>query len=116
LDRRKATEKEVEEFLEEFRARSRPIVDIEPRPEYLNFLILKNLTQEDAYSVVLEELDYRHYVSGPEDDYNKTYPGSIWKFKIKKFGTTVYIKLKLYNGKICPAGKCLSFHNDKNKF
>ena len=118
MAKHKATKKEIEEFLEEFRSRCRPTVDIEPRPEYHVFLALKNLIQEDAYAVILKELDYKHYVSGPEDDYNKkTYPDPIWKFKIKKFGTTVYIKLKLFIGELgLLRSKCLSFHNDKNKF
>lgn len=117
MAKRKATRPEIEGFLDEFRARSRPEVNIEPRPEYFNFLTSKNLSQKDAYAVILDELDHTHYVSGPEDDYNKrTYPGPIWKFKIKKFETTVYIKLKLFEGKQMPEAKCLSFHNKKNKF
>ena len=113
----KATQQEIEEFLEEFRSRSRPTVNNEPRPEYFGFLASKNLSQEDAYAVILEDLNYKHYVSGPEDDYNKEeHSDPVWKFKIKKFGTTIYIKLKLYTGKLGPSSKCLSFHDYNNKF
>jgi len=117
LAKRKATEQEIEDFLEEFRLRCRPKVEIEPRPEYIGFLFANNLLQEDAYSVILNELNHTHYVSGPEDDYNKKHPDPVWKFKIKKFDTTIYIKLKLYTGKLgLPCSKCLSFHDDSNKF
>lgn len=113
----KATRQEIGEFLEEFRVRSGIKVDIEPCPKNIKFLLSNNLSNKDAYDVILNDLDYTHYFSGPEDDYNKKiYPGPIWKFKINKFETTIYIKLKLYEGKFLPEAKCLSFHNDKNKF
>jgi hypothetical protein len=118
LAENKPTKQEIEDFLEDFRTRCRPRVEIEPRPEYFQFLLSRNLIENDANKVILEELNYSHYVSGPEEDYSSTqYPGLIWKFKIEKFETTVYIKLKLYTGKFGePSAKCLSFHNDKNKF
>jgi hypothetical protein len=114
----KPTKNEIEEFLEEFRTRCRPKVDFEPRPEYFQFLTSKNLIEYHANKVILKDLNYSHYISGPEKDYNsRQYPGCVWKFKILKFETTVYIKLKLYTGKFGePSAKCLSFHNDKNKF
>ncbi len=115
MAKKKATKQEIKDFLEEFRARSRPRVEIEPRPEYLQFLTSKNLVEKDANDVILMELDYTHYISGPEDDYNKNlYPGPIWVFKIKKFDTMIYIKLKLYDGKYGPSAKCIAFHPSKN--
>lgn len=107
----KATREEIVEFLDEFRSVSRPKVDIDPRN--LGFLISNNLVLDDAYKVILEELDHTHYDSGPEDDYNKNeHPEPFWIFKIKKFEKNLYIKLKIYTGKLGqPCGKCLSFHD-----
>lgn len=118
MSAKNASRSEIEEFLEEFRALCRPKVNFEPRPEYFKFLAKNNLVEKDANQVVLEEINNSHYVSGPDDDYNPMqYPGPVLKFKIYKFGTTIYIKLKMYPGKMGrPSAKCLSFHDDENVF
>ncbi|MGD9900182.1 MAG: hypothetical protein AB7T22_13755 [Calditrichaceae bacterium] len=115
MSKRKATEKEVETFLDEFRLRCRPLanpqVELEPRPVNMQFLLSKGLVISDVNRVILKDLTFKHYESGPEDDHCKNeYPGPVWIYKINKFRTTVYIKLKLYNGRFGPAAKCLSFH------
>jgi len=50
----------------------------------------------------------RDYVSGPEDDRDRRFPGEVWKFRLKVGKTVCYIKLKLeeHNRLV----KCLSFH------
>ena len=118
MAREKPAKQEIEDFLEEFRTLGRPRVDFEPRPEYFQFLASKNLIEYQANKVILDDLNYSHYALGPETDYNpEKYPGPVWKFKIDKFNTIVYIKLKIYPGKFGEqSAKCLSFHNDRNKF
>ena len=110
-DRKKPSNEQIEEFLEEFRSCCRPRVDIEPRPEFLNFLSSRNLIHENAEDIILNELNAEHYNNGPEADYNERFPaGEIWKFQIEKYDTKIYIKLKLYHDKLGTLrSKCLSF-------
>jgi len=112
LAKGKATKGQIEDFLNEFRACSRPRVEIEPRPENLTFLSSLDHFSEDADKIILEEINYKHYHKGPRKERDEKHePGEIWIFKINKFDTEIYIKLKLYRNRINQlSGKCISFH------
>jgi len=67
---------------------------------------------EDAEKIIFEELNYYHYHKGPRKERDEKHEsGEIWIFKLNKYNTDIYIKLKLYKNKIgLLKGKCLSFH------
>jgi hypothetical protein len=68
LAKRKAKRTEIEEFLEEFRACSRPRVDVIRTSKTTKFLLKKNLTFKDIDEIISEELNSIHYIDGPDEE------------------------------------------------
>jgi hypothetical protein len=61
---------------------------------------------ESSIRQLINQLTYRDYHSGPEEDYDPGRTGDIWIFGKESDNEQIYIKLKIEGKEI----KCLSFH------
>ena len=67
----------------------------------------------DKQERLIRSLEKRHYIAGPEDDYDSKRQGKIWKFKRRYEDHMIYIKIKeleiIEDEEVI---KCLSCHID----
>ncbi len=109
----KATKKQVEKFIEEFKACSGEQFEVARTFKTNRFLLKKNLTFVDIHYVVLNDLNYTHYIDGPDEERDSHYEeGEVWEFVIEKFNSKIYIKLKLFIDHLgMHRSKCMQFHD-----
>lgn len=70
------------------------------------------ITVQDQTDLIHDLTDF-DYISGPEDDFDASRPGQIWKFKKSAFKTVFYIKIKIEdNG---TEARAISCHIDNIK-
>ena len=77
------------------------------RREHRDSLLELGVTKKDCEDGILG-LSVSDYCSGPEED--KDRPGKVWVFGKTIAAKEVYIKLKIYGGKVEKKAKCISFH------
>lgn len=109
----KPPDQEIEDFLEEFRACSRPRIDVMRTRKTVSFLLKKNLTFKDVDIIIFKDLNSTHYIDGPDEERDTEHEqGEIWEFVVEKFNRKIYIKLKLFKDHLgVLRGKCLQFHD-----
>ena len=104
-----ATGDEIADFLKAFKqtvVEGRGL-DIIPRPEKEQTIVLLGLTKQNIVDEILE-LSVEDYCEGPLEDKDK--PGYLWVFGRNIFHCEIYIKLKLANVAGIEIAKCISFH------
>lgn len=108
----KATREHIEKFIDEFKACSGKEFEVVRTFKTSNFLIKKNLVFDDIYNIVFNELNYTHYIDGPDQERDSFYEeGEVWEFVIQKFNSEIYIKLKLFKDHLGQhRSKCMQFH------
>lgn len=77
------------------------------RREHRDSLLKLGITKKGCNEEILS-LSVSDYCSGPEKD--KDRPGEVWVFGKTIAAKEVYIKLKIYGGKVEKKAKCISFH------
>ena len=106
--------KDVQKFLEEFRA-CRGFGDISINRRYyknIDFIQKSGITIEEIEEILIKELGPQHYKKGPEQEINQSYPeGVIYHFNFNWENYKIYIKLKIIIRGSQRTSYCMAFHD-----
>ena len=96
----RATTDEILEFLEKAKyLLNNGKFDFVPRRKNLVSLAQLGITITDAKNEIFD-ISVSDYYKGPKDDFDRSRPGKIWEFKRRIKGMPLYIKLKIFSGKV----------------
>lgn len=102
-----ATKKEINHFLERLKLSDSFVIVNTQKNRVTRYKL--GITVQDQKDLICDLTD-SDYISGPEDDYDSSRPGQIWKFKRSAFKTVFYIKIKIEDN--ATEAKALSCHID----